>query len=282
MSPPNDKNKKVSLACLQDLMTQLRDPQSGCPWDIEQDFASIAPYTIEEAYEVADAIERKDMDDLRDELGDLLFQVVFHSHMAEESGAFTLSDVVEGICAKMRRRHPHVFGSKAQIEAGAQPGSWEKLKAEERASRPPTRSELPKSVLDHVARTLPAMARAQKFQEQAARCGFDWPSPAPVFDKLEEEIAELKAAIKNPDHADHIAEELGDILFVCINLARKLDVDAQTALRQANNKFARRFAWIERQLDRAGRTLEQASLEEMEQYWEEAKARERNGLPLQS
>ncbi len=260
---------------LKAIMARLRDPQHGCPWDRQQDFASIAPYTIEEAYEVADAIERGDMADLRAELGDLLFQVVFHSQMAEEMGAFTLSDVIAGICDKMRRRHPHVFGTREQIAAGPQAGSWERLKAQERAAKAPARPDDEKSALDHIARTLPAMIAAQKFQEQAAHYGFDWSSPEPVFDKLEEEIAELKAARTNPEDEAHIAEEMGDILFVCINLSRKLGLNAEAVLRQANAKFARRFAWIERQLSKAGKTLDEASLAEMERYWNEAKANER-------
>lgn len=263
------------LARLQAIMARLRDPAHGCPWDLEQDFASIAPYTIEEAYEVADAIERKDMDDLRDELGDLLFQVVFHARMADEAGAFTLDDVIAGVCDKMQRRHPHVFGSAQQIAAGMPPGAWESLKAQERAARPPARPDQEISVLDHIAKTLPAMIRARKIQQRVARFGFDWPSPEPVFDKLEEEINELKAAIKTPDHAEHIAEEMGDIFFVCINLARKLDLDAEAVLRKANAKFARRFAWIEHQLGQAGKTLEEASLDDMERYWDEAKTREK-------
>ncbi len=264
----------TSLVKLQSIMARLRTPKDGCPWDLAQNFDTIAPYTIEEAYEVADAIERKDMDDLREELGDLLFQVVFHAQMAEETSAFTLDDVVTGICDKMERRHPHVFGNAEQLNAGAIPGAWERHKERERAEKS-IQKTTPDSVLDGIARTLPALQRSQKLQERAARVGFDWPSLQPVFDKLEEEIAELSEAIIAPEHNDHIAEELGDILFVCTNLARKLNVDANAALASSNKKFERRFSWIEKRLAQTGKTPKDASLDEMEAFWVEAKKRER-------
>ncbi len=262
-----------SLENLRQIMAQLRDPKSGCPWDIKQNFSTIAPYTIEEAYEVADAIERHDMADLREELGDLLFQVVFHAQMAQEAGAFTLDDVISGICDKMERRHPHIYGTPKQIKAGAQAGAWEELKAVERAAKS-TNDAAPSGILDGIAKTLPALKRAQKLQDRAARVGFDWPNLAPIFDKLDEEVAELKEAIAIPDNADNIMDEVGDLLFVCTNLARKLNVDAQGALRGTNQKFEHRFSWIEKRLNDQGKNPKDASLDEMESYWVEAKRRE--------
>ncbi len=258
-------------------MARLRDPKVGCAWDIKQDFATIAPYTIEEAYEVADAIERNDMNDLRDELGDLLFQVVFHAQIASENKSFSLDDVIKGICDKMERRHPHVFGTAAQISAGVQAGDWEKHKAEERAAKA-TQVQGPASILDGIARTLPRLKRAQKLQERAARVGFDWPDLMPVFDKLDEEVAELKEAILSPDNADHVADELGDILFVCTNMARKLNVDAEAALERSNQKFERRFAHIEERLREQKTDFKDADLDLMERYWVEAKEHERGDI----
>ena len=255
-------------------MARLRDPKTGCPWDVKQDFASIAPYTIEEAYEVADAIARGDMDDLRDELGDLLFQVVFHAQMARENNNFTLDDVINGICDKMERRHPHVFGTDEQIAAGVQSGDWEKHKEAERAKKAEKKLGNP-SLLDGIARTLPRLKRAQKLQDRAARVGFDWPDLGPVFDKLDEEVAELKEALYTPENTEHIADELGDILFVCTNLARKLNVDAEGALERSNIKFERRFAYIEKCLAEQNITLDEAGLDLMERYWVEAKQKER-------
>lgn len=264
----------TSLSRLQEIMARLRDPKTGCSWDQAQDFSSIAPYTIEEAYEVADAIERKDMDDLREELGDLLFQVVFHTQMASEAGAFTLDEVVSGICDKMERRHPHVFGTPEQVNVGAVAGAWERHKEQERAEKSKNNAKFI-SILHGVATTLPALQRAQKLQERAARVGFDWPTLQPVFDKLDEEIRELTEAINKPEHNEHIAEELGDILFVCTNLARKLNVDTQAALHSSNKKFERRFAWIEKRLGEIGKIPKDASLDEMEAFWVEAKEREK-------
>jgi ATP diphosphatase len=264
------------------VMAALRTPGTGCPWDLEQSFATIAPYTIEEAYEVADAIARGDLGELKEELGDLLLQVVYHARMAEEQGAFAFPDVVEAITGKMVRRHPHVFGTPEQRAAGAPPGFWERIKAEERAEE--ERKSAP-SVLDGVPVGLPGLTRAVKLQNKAARVGFDWPSLAPVFDKLREELAELEEAIANPDGASpgapapepdraRIEEEFGDLLFVVANVARHLKVDPETALRSANGKFTRRFHAIERKLTQDGRTPAQSTLAEMDRLWDEAKAEE--------
>jgi MazG family protein len=254
------------------IMARLRDPVSGCPWDLEQDFATIAPYTIEEAYEVADAIERADMNELRDELGDLLFQVMFHSRMAEEQGAFTLTDVIGAINDKMIRRHPHVFGDDKERSAHEQTVAWEEVKAAERAGK--AGSETPPSALDGVARALPALLRAEKLQKRAARTGFDWTETPPIFDKLEEEIAEVKEAISSGDAAA-IEDEVGDLLFVVANLARRLSVDPEQALRKANAKFERRFKAMEREA--AGERVDFSSLtlEDQEAYWQRVKRAER-------
>ncbi len=248
--------RQADVAPLQRIMARLRDRETGCPWDIEQDFASIAPYTIEEAYEVADAIERGDMAALRDELGDLLLQVVFHSRMAEEHGSFTLSDVITSICEKMLRRHPHVFG-----DGEASPG-WEEIKARERASQ----SDDP-SALGGVALGLPALARAEKLQKRAARVGFDWHDVADVRSKLLEEMDELSAA----QTEDHVAEEVGDLLFTAANLARHHGVDAEAALRAANLKFERRFRAMEAMAQ--GR-FPDLGLAEQEALWQAAKSQE--------
>ena len=255
------RNAAATQAVL-DVMAQLRDPEHGCPWDIEQNFATIAPYTIEEAYEVADAIERDDMPALKEELGDLLFQVAFHARMAEEQGAFDFADVAQALADKMIERHPHVFGEKVERTAEEQTQAWEALKAEKRAAAGA-------SLLDDVAMALPALMRAEKLTKRAARINFDWPSSAEVLEKLEEELAELKAAEASGDQ-DHIAEEMGDILFVMANLARKLKVDPEDALRRANAKFTRRFQYIEAKLAEQGRTGPQR-LDDMEALWLEAK-----------
>lgn len=242
-----------SVRRLLDIMVRLRDPDGGCPWDIEQDFRSIAPYTIEEAHEVADAIERRNLDDLRDELGDLLFQVVFHARMAEEQGAFDFGDVVEAVSDKLERRHPHVFGDAEMMDAETQTAHWEAIKAGERAERGEN-----DSALDGVSRGLPALRRSVKLQKRAARVGFDWPDVRPIFSKLTEETAELEAALANDD-ADNIEEEIGDLLFVLTNLARKLDVDPGSALRRSNHKFEQRFRAMEKRA--AGRGLDLADLD---------------------
>lgn len=254
------------------IMARLRDPVAGCPWDLEQDFATIAPYTIEEAYEVADAIERGDMVELRDELGDLLFQVMFHSRMAEEAGAFSLADVVAAINDKMIRRHPHVFGEKDVRSAHEQTVAWEVMKAAERARK--AAPEGPASAMDGVARALPALLRAEKLQKRAARTGFDWTETPPIFDKLEEEVAEVKAAIAGGDPAE-IEDEVGDLLFVAANLARRLEIDPEQALRKANAKFERRFRAMEAAAAAEGVDFASLSLDDQEAYWQRVKATER-------
>jgi ATP diphosphatase len=250
------------------VMARLRDRESGCPWDVEQTFATIAPYTVEEAYEVADAIERGDLKDLREELGDLLFQVVFHSRIAEEDGAFVFDDVVQAVTDKLIRRHPHVFADAGFRTAEEQTVAWEAIKAEERAGK------AKHGVLDDVPPGLPALTRAVKLTRRAARVGFDWPSTREVFDKLREEMAELEVEIEAGD-AQKSREELGDFLFVVANLARKLDIEPEDALRATNAKFVRRFHHIEARLAEDGRTPEQSDLTEMDRLWDEAKAREK-------
>jgi ATP diphosphatase len=254
------------------IMAQLRDPERGCPWDREQDFATIAPYTIEEAYEVADAIARGDMPALKDELGDLLFQVVFHARMAEEAGLFAFNDVAAAIADKMERRHPHVFGDTQIDSAAAQSEAWEQHKAAERRDRAEQAGSA-HSVLDGVALALPALLRAVKIQNRAARIGFDWPEARPVFDKLAEEVAELRKEIE--DGADHtrMEDEMGDILFAVANLARKLDIDPESALRKANEKFTHRFTALEDRLHARGRSVHDATLDEMEAEWQAIKRR---------
>ena len=259
------------LARLIAIMARLRDPQGGCPWDLEQSFATIAPYTVEEAYEVADAIERGDLGDLKEELGDLLLQVVYHAQMAREQQAFDFNAVAEAICEKMIRRHPHVFGEASHHDAAEQTVAWEAIKAEERAQKAKATS-----VLDGVPVGLPAMTRAVKLTARAARVGFDWPSTREVLDKLREELAELEVEIEAGDTAK-AREELGDLLFVCANLARKLDVEPEDALRSANAKFARRFGFIEAALAKTGRGPDQSDLAEMDGLWNEAKRAERGG-----
>jgi MazG family protein len=254
------------------IMARLRDPDGGCPWDLEQDFASIAPYTIEEAYEVAEAIERGDMDELKDELGDLLLQVVFHAQMAAEQGSFGFEDVANAISDKMVRRHPHVFGDETQREAGGVKGRWEEIKAEERAAKGARR---PASILDDVPLALPALSRAVKLQNRAARVGFDWPETRMVIEKLNEEMLELSEEIAKGGDADRLEDEMGDLLFVYANLARHLKIDPEAALRRANAKFRRRFGRIEEKLAADGRTPEQSTLEEMDAMWDEAKREER-------
>ena len=251
------------------IMARLRDPDGGCPWDVAQTFQTIAPYTIEEAYEVADAIERGDMTELKSELGDLLFQVVFHARMAEEAGLFAFDDVAEAMSDKLTRRHPHVFANEAaKADSWSQKARWEDIKAEER------KAKAQHGVLDDVPVGLPALARAAKLTKRAARVGFDWPSTDEVFDKLHEEVAELKVEIAAGD-LDKAREEVGDLLFVVANLARKLEVEPEDALRGANAKFARRFAFIEAELARDGRTPDQSDLAEMDALWDAAKVAEK-------
>lgn len=267
LSPPPSEDQEP-IGRLIEIMARLRDPNGGCPWDLEQTFATIAPYTVEEAYEVADAIERGDLSDLKEELGDLLLQVVFHSRMAEEQGAFDINDVATAISDKMIRRHPHVFGDHAYENLSAQVEGWEALKAQERQAKAKT------GVLDDVPTGLPALTRAVKLTKRAARVGFDWPSANEVLAKLREETEEIAVEIDAGDMAK-AREELGDILFVCANLARKLDVDPEDALRATNAKFARRFAFIETELAQRGKTPDQSNLEEMDALWNDAKAAEK-------
>ncbi len=264
---------------LLDVMARLRDPAAGCPWDLEQSFATIAPYTIEEAYEVAEAIRQDDRVALRDELGDLLLQVVFHAQMAREDGSFDFDEVARGIADKMIRRHPNVFGdeeTEARHSAPAQMRSWEAQKAEEREARAEAEGRRA-SALDGVALALPALLRAQKLQKRAARVGFDWPGPAPVFDKVLEEVAELRDATGAPAarDPDAVAEEVGDLLFACVNLARHVGVDPEAALRAANAKFTARFHGIEAALAASGQSARDVGLAELERLWEEAKQAER-------
>ncbi|HNV78131.1 MAG TPA: nucleoside triphosphate pyrophosphohydrolase [Thermomonas sp.] len=260
------------------IMAKLRDPDGGCPWDLAQDFSTIAPYTIEEAYEVADAIDRNDLVDLKDELGDLLLQVVFHAQMAKEQGAFEFADVVAAICDKMTRRHPHVFAEEARKDdADAQLRHWEDLKRAERAAK----GDADASALAGISRGLPEWQRAVKLQHKAAKVGFDWPGPEPVLEKLHEEIEEVRvefaAVAASPDDAaarDRLEDELGDILFVCANLARHAKVDMGSALRRANLKFERRFRAMEA-LAAADGGLAGQSLEAQDRYWDRAKAAEK-------
>jgi len=253
------------------IMARLRDPEHGCPWDVEQSFQTIAPYTIEEAYEVDEAIRSGDRAALCDELGDLLLQTVFHAQMAAEEGSFTFADVVRGICDKMVRRHPHVFGTASVEDADAQSHAWEAQKAKEREAKARAQGRLP-SVLDGVTAGLPALLRAVKLQKRAARVGFDWDRTDQVIDKLREEVAELEEAL--PQSPDKVREEFGDVLFVLANLARHLKLDPEQALREANAKFERRFRAIEAGLADQGKSPEAASLDEMEALWQRAKAQE--------
>jgi len=261
-----------SIDTLLKIMAQLRDPDSGCPWDVEQTFDTIAPYTVEEAYEVADAIQRKDHADLKDELGDLLLQVVFHARMAEEEGLFAFADVVDAISSKMIRRHPHVFREDEAKDAHAVTGAWENIKAAERAAKATQQTQ---RTLDGIPLALPALVRAVKLQKRAARVGFDWPHTDQVLDKLAEETAELKAELDAGTSAQRIMAELGDILFVYANLARHLGIDPEQALAATNAKFERRFARIEDWLTADGRTPHQATLDEMDALWTQAKSEER-------
>ena len=253
---------------LHDIMRDLRDKDTGCPWDIEQTFATIAPYTIEEAYEVSEAIYQGDRDKIAEELGDLLLQVVFHAQMAAEEGSFTLADVARRISDKMVRRHPHVFGDEEREDAAAQKQAWEEIKAAERAEK-----GTDTSLLADVAVTLPAMVRAAKLQKRAASVGFDWPDLRAVIAKLHEETGELLSEWDAPSREqDKLQDEMGDVLFVASNLARKVGVDPETALLSCNRKFEARFRHIEASLQAQGRNIAEASLDEMEQLWQEAKS----------
>jgi nucleoside triphosphate diphosphatase len=269
------------IATLLDIMARLRDPETGCPWDIKQSFETIKPYTIEEAYEVADAIERGDRDDLCDELGDLLLQVVFHARMAEEEQSFDFGEVVRAITAKMIRRHPHIFADRAASDAAAVKVNWDEIKAAEQAAKAQNRAArgLPETdregLLDGVPRALPALTEGLKLQQKASRMGFDWADPEPVLDKIEEEIAELREALAG-GRAEAVKDEIGDLIFAMANLARQLGVDPEQALRNTNGKFRRRFGHIERTLDAEGVPLAEAGLERMEALWQKAKQIERS------
>lgn len=272
-----------SLDDLLFLMNRLRDPQWGCPWDVQQTYASIVPYTLEEAYEVADAIERSDFEHLPGELGDLLFQVVYYSQLAKEEGRFEFANVVDGIVAKLIRRHPHVFPTGELYAAVDTPrlseeqvkNRWEAIKAEERAQRSSAPEQL--SLLDDVPLALPALNRAAKLQKRAAQVGFDWPEALPVVDKVREELDEVLEAMAADDHGGQ-QDEIGDLLFVVVNLARHLRVDPEVALRQANAKFERRFRFIEQALRDTRRGMEDCTLQEMEALWGEAKRQEQNAF----
>ena len=272
---PQDTNDKVgsssesALSELLSIMRTLRDPKHGCDWDKQQTFASIVPYTIEEAYEVADAIDKGDMADIRDELGDLLFQVVFYAQMAQEQEAFAFDDVVKGICAKLRRRHPHIFADESGSVASVEEGQWEKIKAQERMAAGKSTDN---SILAHVPKGMSPLHRAQKLQQKCAKSGFDWPELQPVLDKLQEEIEEVMAEVDapNPEQAA-IEDEIGDVLFSVVNLARHVNVDAQTALRRASNKFEQRFRQVELIAQQKGQAVHETSLDELETFWQQAK-----------
>ncbi|NBX65638.1 MAG: nucleoside triphosphate pyrophosphohydrolase [Proteobacteria bacterium] len=257
------------IKALIDVMAKLRDPNGGCPWDLEQTFESITPYTIEEAYEVADAVERGDMADFKEELGDLLLQVVFHSQMAEEEGLFDVNEVAQAEADKLISRHPHVFGDKTAKDAAAVVDIWNAQKDKEKKDKGQTH------LLDGVTKGLPALMRAQKIHRKVAKVGFDWPSTDDVFEKMAEEVAELKQAVANKDQ-DNLVEELGDILFVACVLAEHLGVDAETALRNANNKFINRFNKVEDLMKVNSKEFGKTSLEQMDEYWNMVKAEEKS------
>ena len=264
MTPSRDIGRLIEI------MAALRAPKTGCPWDLEQNFATIAPYTIEEAYEVADAITRNDLADLKDELGDLLLQVVFHARMAQEQQAFDFGDVVEAITAKLIRRHPHVFGDDGSQTPRAVEGLWERIKAEEKAARGKPE---PAGALAGVPVALPALTRALKLQDKASKVGFDWNDPRAVLRKIREEVDEIEAALAVDEV--HAAAEVGDLVFAAVNLARHLEADPEAVLRQTNQKFERRFAGIERALAARGKRPQDATLAEMDALWDETKAREK-------
>ncbi|MEK1931941.1 MAG: nucleoside triphosphate pyrophosphohydrolase [Pararhizobium sp.] len=274
MQPSKDITRLLNI------MAALRQPETGCPWDVVQTFETIKPYTLEEAYEVADAIERGDMDDLCDELGDLLLQVVFHARMAEEAGDFAFGDVVEAITRKMIRRHPHVFARSDADTPEAVKRQWSEIKQAEKAERHERRArrgvpeDANKGHLGSVQRSFPALVEALKLQERAAKVGFDWSSPEPILDKIEEEIAELREALAADDKAK-VTDELGDLIFAVVNIGRHVGADPEMALRGTNTKFRRRFSHIETELESAGESLEAATLERMEELWQAAKAIER-------
>ena len=268
----SDNSKHLhEIQRLHKIMQDLRDPKTGCPWDVEQSFETIAPYTIEEAYEVSEAIHTGDRAKIADELGDLLLQVVFHAQIAAEEGSFDLGDVARAISDKMIRRHPHVFGDETRETADEQTLAWEEIKAAERAAASPSDKAI--SVLDDVAVTLPAIVRAAKLQKRAARVGFDWPDLKSVIAKMHEETGELLEAFEqDPTNHERLTDEVGDILFVASNIARKLNVEPESALLACNRKFEKRFRYIEQALSAQGRPIDEASLDEMEALWQEAKS----------
>jgi ATP diphosphatase len=279
MTPSRDISRLIEI------MAALRTPVTGCPWDLEQNFATIAPYTIEEAYEVVEAISRGDLDDLCEELGDLLLQVVFHAQMASEQNAFAFGDVVEAITRKMIRRHPHVFADKeGNLASSHVKEVWDRIKAEEKAERaarrPPQEASSHKSLLSGVKAGQPALTRAMELQRKASTVGFDWNDPRAVLAKIREEADEIEAALDRDD-SEGLAEETGDLMFALVNLARHIDADPEAALRTTNAKFERRFGFIERALEAQGRTLEQASLAEMDALWNAAKSEEKSAAPAE-
>ena len=263
----------TNIEKLINIMKELRDPKKGCPWDLEQDFSSIAPYTIEEAYEVADAIQRDDMGDLKEELGDLLFQVVFHSQMAEEQKAFSISDVVDGIVDKMIRRHPHVFGDDQIENASQQTQAWEEFKAAERQQKNIASSEEP-SVMDGVPVALPSLTQAVKLQKRAARVGFDWTSYSQIVDKIKEELDELTHEIDSSATRERVVDEMGDLFFAVSNLARHLEIDPETAIRVSNEKFVRRFKSMEALARQANKPISEMTLDEQEALYQQTKREE--------
>lgn len=265
MQPSRDISRLIEI------MSALRDPVGGCPWDLEQDFSSIRHYTIEEAFEVSDAIERQDWDDLREELGDLLFQPIFHAQMASEAGYFDIGDVIFGITEKLIRRHPHVFGEEAAANAQMAKGSWEAVKVEERAAKAARKGNTQPSLLDDVPQVLPSLARAEKLTKRAAKVGFDWPDLPSVVAKVEEELAEVTEAEATGNQAA-VHEEIGDLLFAVANLARKAGVDAEAALRDANHKFTLRFHHVEARCREDGISPKDAGLERLDGYWNEIRA----------
>lgn len=250
-----------SIQELIDIMTALRDPDTGCPWDREQTMESIVPYTLEETYELVDAIERNEVEGIRDELGDMLFHIIFYAQMASEAGSFDFAGVVSAVCEKLQRRHPHVFAGRQLDTVEEVKSNWRKMKREERGG----------DYLGAIARALPAMLRAEKLQKRAAQAGFDWDDRAPVLAKVEEEVGELKQAMVRQEERARLQGELGDVFFAVINLARHLEINPETALREANNKFEQRFRFIQTRLEEAGEDLETASLERMDELWEMAK-----------
>ncbi|MBI0021140.1 nucleoside triphosphate pyrophosphohydrolase [Bartonella sp. W8097] len=278
MEPSNNIDRLIEI------MKALRDPETGCPWDQKQDFKSIIPYTVEEVYEVADAIERNDKYDLCEELGDLLLQVVYYAQMAEEEGSFNFGDVVYAITKKMIRRHPHVFGSSEQRKKGLIKGEWERIKKEEKAERSEKRKsanlpdDTPKGYLASVKSAQPLEKEAIALQQRAAEVGFDWTDPAPIFAKIDEEVNELKDALQSKNKKD-IEDEFGDVFFSLLNLARRLGVSPRTALKNANQKFRYRFNFIENELNKNNKSLNDASLDEMEKLWNEAKVESRRKQP---